>query len=79
MEGNKAGIVTGIQGMLGNRPGVKVDVVSVKGLGGGDTTELVLRVTEQQGAASRRVPASELHSFLQVGRWGGVWVWSSVD
>jgi len=66
VEAGKAQIVTGISGLLGNKPNLKVEVVSVKEVGtGDDSTELVFTVTEaQQGGATRKVPASDLHSFL---------------
>merc|ERR1712013_275499 len=53
-------------GMMGNKPNLKVEVLSVKNLGGNSgTTELVLTVTEQQqGGATRKVPASDLQAFL---------------
>lgn len=66
VEAGKAQIVTAITQLLGNKPSLKVDVVSVKDIGGGeDTTELVLTVSEaQQAGGVRKVPASDLHSFL---------------
>lgn len=64
VEAGKAQIVAGISQLLGNKPTLKVEVVTVKGLGGGETTELVISLTEQQQGGSRKVPASELHSFL---------------
>ena len=66
VEAGKAGIISGISQMLGNKPNLKVEVLSVKSLGGNSgTTELVLTVTEQQqGGITRKVPASDLHAFL---------------
>ena len=66
VEAGKAGIISGISQMMGNKPNLKVEVLSVKSLGGNSgTTELVLTVTEQQqGGSTRKVPASDLHAFL---------------
>ena len=66
VEAGKAGIISGISQMMGNKPNLRVEVLSVKSLGGNSgTTELVLTVTEQQqGGNTRKVPASDLHAFL---------------
>ena len=66
VESGKAGIISGISQMMGNKPNLRVEVLSVKSLGGNSgTTELVLTVTEQQqGGNTRKVPASDLHAFL---------------
>jgi len=66
VEANKASIISGVSQMMGNKPNLKVEVLSVKNLGGNSgTTELVLTVTEQQqGGATRKVPASDLQAFL---------------
>ena len=49
VEANKASIISGVSQMMGNKPNLKVEVLSVKNLGGNSgTTELVLTVTEQQ-------------------------------
>lgn len=64
VESGKAQLTSGLTQLLGNKPGLKVNIETVKSVSG-DNTEVVITVQEtQQNGASRKVPASDLHSFL---------------
>jgi len=64
LESGKDALVTSISGVLGNKPNIKVSVESVKATGA-DTADAVITVQEKAASgAVRKVPASEMHSFL---------------
>jgi len=64
VEAGKAQLTSGLTQLLGNKPGLKVNIETVKSVSG-DNTEVVITVQEtQQNGTTRKVPASDLHNFL---------------
>eukprot|EP00092_Neocalanus_flemingeri_P013242 GFUD01014272.1.p1 GENE.GFUD01014272.1~~GFUD01014272.1.p1 ORF type:complete len:625 (-),score=206.86 GFUD01014272.1:148-2022(-) len=62
VEAGKSQISSSIAQLLGNKPTLTVTVEAVKAAG--DTTEVVVTVTENNNGQIRKVPAQDLHTFL---------------
>jgi len=62
VEAGKAQIITSLAQLLGNKPSLTVAVEAVKAAG--DTTEVVVTVTESNNGQTRKVPAQDLHNFM---------------
>jgi len=62
VEAGKAQIITSLSQLLGNKPSLTVAVEAIKTAG--DTTEVVVTVTESNNGQTRKVPAQDLHNFM---------------
>ena len=62
VEAGRAGLVTSLQGVLGNKPGVSLSVETVKETG--DSCEVILTVTETNNGQSRKIPSQDLSNFF---------------
>jgi len=62
VEAGKTQIQTSLGQLLGNKPTLLVNVETVKAAG--DSTEVVVSVTESNNGQSRKVPAQDLNTFL---------------
>lgn len=64
VQAGKAGLITSISALLGNKPNIKVSVQNVKSTGP-ETCDVVLTVEEtSQTGAVRTVPATEMNTFF---------------
>jgi len=62
VEAGKAQIITSLSQLLGNKPSLSVAVEAIKAAG--DNTDVVVTVTENNNGQARKVPAQDLHNFL---------------
>ena len=62
VEAGRTQLVTSLQGVLGNKPGVTLSVETIKETG--DTCEVILTVTETNNGQSRKIPSQDLSNFF---------------
>jgi len=62
IEAGKAQLVTSLTQVLGNKPGMTVNIENVKEAG--DTSEVVITVSENVNGQSRKFPSQDLSNYL---------------
>merc|ERR1719264_2368155 len=62
VEAGRAQLVTSLQGVLGNKPGVSLSVETIKETG--DSCEVILTVRETNNGQSRKIPSQDLSNFF---------------
>jgi len=62
VEAGKPQIISSISQILGNKPNLTVSIEAIKAVG--ETSEVIVTVTENNNGQTRKVPAQDLNSFF---------------